>query len=212
MKFEKRFYSTEFRAVEEDGKKYLEGYAAKFGVRSKLLFENGRLFTEELSRDAFEGVLENDVILTFNHSKDKVMARTTSKTLQLNTDDTGLFFRAELPSNVSYANDIYQLVERGDLNSNSFAFYVTREGQSWTKDEEGNPLRTIKKVERLSDVSVVTNAAYPDTEVAARSYEETREDEPEETEEEPREVENEEPAVDDEIEKLKLKTKLIKIK
>jgi len=220
MKFEKRYnQDDEFRALEEDGKRYLSGYAAKFNVRSKLLFENGKLFNEVLQRGAFDDVLKSedlDVILTFNHSKDKVMARTTSGTLELNTDDVGLRFKAELPNNVSYANDTYELVERGDLNANSFAFAITKEGQLWTRDDEGNSLRTITQIKRLSDVSVVTSPAYPETEVAARALEEAEVEVEEETPE--IEVKSEEEVDDttqeilDELDKLKMKIKINKLK
>jgi len=223
MKFERRFNTDEhFRAIEDNGKRYLEGYAAKYNVRSKLIFENGKLFTEELQRGAFDNVLtdnELDVIFTFNHSKDKVMARTTSGTLKLNSDETGLKFRAELPNNVTYANDTYELVSRGDLNANSFAFFITKEGQLWTRDGDGNPVRTITQIKRLSDVSVVTNAAYPETEIAARALEEVETEEVEtevkdevedKSEEEEKKVAT--PEIKDEKEYLEMKIKISKLK
>jgi len=223
MKFERRFNTDEhFRAIEDNGKRYLEGYAAKYNVRSKLIFENGKLFTEELQRGAFDNVLtdnELDVIFTFNHSKDKVMARTTSGTLKLNSDETGLKFRAELPNNVTYANDTYELVSRGDLNANSFAFFITKEGQLWTRDGDGNPVRTITQIKRLSDVSVVTNAAYPETEIAARALEEVETEEVEtEVKDEVEEKSEEEekkvatPEIKDEKEYLEMKIKISKLK
>jgi predicted DNA-binding transcriptional regulator AlpA len=48
---EKRFITDSnacFRALEEDGKKYLEGYAAVFESRSRLLSERGEIFYEKL--------------------------------------------------------------------------------------------------------------------------------------------------------------------
>lgn len=214
MNFEKRYNKDEtFRAVEgEDGKRYLEGYAAKYDVRSKLIFEGGKLFQEEISRGAFDDVLNDDVILTFNHSKDKVMARTGSGTLELNSDDTGLHFRAQLPNNVSHANDTYELVKRGDLNANSFAFFVAKEGQLWTREADGTPIRTITQIKRLSDVSVVTNAAYPDTEIAARSLADTEEVVEDTVEEEI--VQEVIPTEDekDSVKELELKIKYLKLK
>ena len=162
-----------FRAIEENGKKYLVGYASVFNVRSKLLFENNRMFYEIIDPKAFDEVLKdpkNDTILTFNHQRDKVIARTVSGTLQLSTDERGLLFRAELPE-VSYANDVYNLVSRGDLFENSFAFFVKNENVVWSKDEEGNNIKLIKKISRLLDVSVVTEGAYATTDVFARDNE-----------------------------------------
>jgi len=166
----------QFRAVEEDGKKFIEGYAAVFNSRSKLIMEMGELFYEEIERGAFADVLEEDgldVYLTFNHSRDYIISRTVNGTLQLSEDDTGLWFRAEIP-NVSYANDTYELVKNGTFFENSFAFAVDSDGFRWSETEDNIPLRIVNKIRRLVDVSVVTKGAYADTTVAARELQEYR--------------------------------------
>lgn len=173
---EKRFLSEEaqFRAFEEDGKNFLEGYAAIFNSQSRLLSERGIIFYEQLERTAFDNVLKEenlDVYLTFNHSRDQIIARTISGSLKLSTDDTGLFFRAEIP-NVSYAQDVYELVKRGDLVDNSFAFQFADEDMTHGKAKDGLPLRTVSNVRNLIDVSVVTKGAYAETEVEARGLKE----------------------------------------
>ena len=106
-----------------------------------------------------------------------MLARSSSGTLSLKADEVGLFFRAEIPMNVSYANDVYELVLRGDLFQNSFAFSVVPNDVVWSKDADGTRLRTIKRVSGLYDVSVVIDAAYPDTSIAARSLKEIEENE-----------------------------------
>jgi HK97 family phage prohead protease len=174
MKRENRSYSIEdvqLRAFEEDNKRYLEGYAARYNVESKLLHENGKVFKEVLLPGAFRNVLANDVYLTFNHSRDKILARTINSTLVLTEDENGLFFRAEI-NNTSAANDLYEMVIRGDVAENSFAFSVTNEGQKWSRTQEGDPLREVSEISRLFDVSVVVTPAYPDTSVWARGFEE----------------------------------------
>lgn len=176
-KIEKRVLNIEtddvqFRAIEEEGKRYLTGYAAIFNSRSKLILEHGEIFYEELRQGAFSSVLQNenlDVYLTLNHSRDKVIARTVkSKTLQLFEDEQGLRFKAEIPMDVSYAADLYALVNREILFNMSFAFAVDSDGFRWEKTEEGIPLRVINNVRRLIDVSVVTLPAYAETTVEAR--------------------------------------------
>jgi len=159
-----------FRAIEEEGKKFIEGYAAVFEQRSKLIWEGGKEFYEIMERGAFDDILADealDVIYTFNHRADTIMARTKSGTLQLSADETGLKFRAEMP-NTTQANDTYELVKRGDLYENSFIFSLEDKGQSWSRDESGNNLRRINKVNGLFDVSTVNSGAYANTEVAAR--------------------------------------------
>ena len=66
----------------------------------------------------------------------------------------------------------------GNLNQSSFAFTVADD--DWSNDDEGNNIRTINKIDRLYDISVVTYPAYSQAEsdlvVAQRglsSYKET---------------------------------------
>jgi len=201
-----------FRALEEDdGKRYIEGYASVYESRSKLLFENGELFYEEIERGAFDDVLENDsldVYLTFNHSNDSIIARTTNNTLSLSSDDEGLFFRALVP-NVSYANDIYELVKNGTFFENSFAFSVGSDGYTWQETEDGANLRRINKIRGLYDVSVVTKGAYSDTQVAARQLKELRDSEADDASSQPEENEVVTHEVDkSEQERMKMKIKI----
>ena len=168
---------TSFRAFKEEDKRYLEGYASIFEKRSKQIFEQNKLFYEVMSRRAFDEVLKSDnlnTVLTFNHKRDMgILARTKSGTLQLSTDDVGLRFKAEVP-NTTLGNDIYELVSRGDLAECSFGF-VTRKGDDTWTIEDGYNIRTVNKVSKLYDVSVVIDGAYDDTLVNARDDEEIEE-------------------------------------
>ena len=159
-----------FRAIEEDGKRFLEGYASVFSQRSKLIYENGKFFYEVIDPKTFDEVLRDDkldVKLNFNHANDKIIARTKSGTLKLSTDEKGLLFRAELPD-VSYAKDVYELVSRGDLFENSFAFVVRKSDEEWSKDENGTLLRLVRKVTKLIDVAICVDGAYENTTISAR--------------------------------------------
>jgi len=164
---EKRLYTPEqgeLRAYTEGDKRMISGYAAKYDVQSRLLAEGGKIFTEVLRQGAFKDVTENDVYLTFNHNRDQVFARTINKTLTLTDDETGLRFEAVL-NDTTGANDLYKMIERGDVFENSFAFMVDKEGQQWSRSANGDNVRQISRISKLMDVSVVTHAAYPDTEV-----------------------------------------------
>ena len=59
-------------------------------------------------------------------------------------------------------------LKRGDITQNSFGFIV--EDDTWDEDEEGNTIRTINKVGRLLDVSLVVYPAYPDAEIGKRNF------------------------------------------
>lgn len=223
---EKRVYTidaTEFRAIEEEGKKYIEGYAAKYDTRSKYLFDRNKgFFIETIERGAFGDVLKNeniDVIANRNHNNDLMFGRTSNGTLQLNEDEIGLRIKVEMP-NTSYANDTLELINRGDLSKMSFAFSLKPENQIWTKDEEGNTLRRITGFRNLYDISVVTTPAYDDTSVASRMYDEVLsyirmydkiKEEEQEVEKKEEDKQDDEPTTYS-SEKYRMKTKLLKIK
>jgi HK97 family phage prohead protease len=141
------------------------GYAAKYNVQSRLLAEHNRYFTEILLQGAFSERLNDDVYFTFNHSRDKVFARTTNNTLILEEDEIGLRFKAIL-NDTSGAIDLYKMIERGDVFENSFAFIVDKEGQEWSRTSDGDNVRKISRIQKLIDLSTVTHAAYPETEIS----------------------------------------------
>ena len=84
---EQRTATIAVEDVRAEGKT-LHGFAALYGVESRDL--GG--FTETIAPGAFDQVLasEPDVFLSFNHSPDKILARTTSGTLRLRDDERGL--------------------------------------------------------------------------------------------------------------------------
>jgi len=164
---ERRFISSqeaELRAYTEGEQKTIEGYAAKFNVESRLLSERGQIFREVLLQGAFAEVLDNDVYLTFNHNQNNVYARTVNGTLTLEQDEIGLRFKAML-NDTTGANDLYKMIERGDIFENSFAFVVATGGQNWERTSDGEQIRRISRISKLIDVSAVTHAAYPETEL-----------------------------------------------
>lgn len=163
---ERRTLEThELRASEEDGGRVLVGYAAKFNARSERIGD----FYEEIAPGAFAGVLGNDVRALYNHDANMVLGRTTNGTLRLEEDAQGLRVAITLPE-TSYASDLWQLVQRGDVSQMSFGFTVGKTGQEWRK-EGANPIRRITKVARLIDVSPVTYPAYQQTSIQARDIE-----------------------------------------
>ena len=165
---------AECRILEQDDKRFLTGHASVFNQRSKMIFENGKLFNEVIAPSAFDNVLRDetlDVPMTYNHNRGQLLGRTKSNTLQLSKDEKGLLFRVEIP-NTATGNEVYELVKRGDLYENSFAFIVNRNDEQWSKSEDGTALRTITNIQRLADVAVCINGAYANTDIAARSLDE----------------------------------------
>jgi len=165
---ENRFFTPEFRAFEDDGKKKIGGYAAVFDTWSDDL----GWFREKIAKGAFaDAIKSGDTVALFNHDSNIVLGRRSSGTLRLKEDDKGLYMEVDLP-NTQAANDLYALVERGDIKQQSFGFIV--ESNEWRFAQKPGELdeRTITKVRELFDVSPVTFPAYPDTTIAKRSRDE----------------------------------------
>ncbi|AVL00480.1 phage major capsid protein [Pediococcus inopinatus] len=161
--------NTDTDTNDNDSKgKTLSGYAVVFNSPSKDL--GG--FTEVVSPKAFDGVDLSNVLMLANHDYSQVLASVKAGTLKLAVDDKGLHFDATLP-NTSFANDVYEEVSSGNVDSASFSFAVAQDGDTFTKDDSGNVTRTINSVKSLFDVSVVAVPAYDSTSVAvdSRSYE-----------------------------------------
>lgn len=162
MNKETRTYRSELR-VEGEGNT-VAGYAALYNSRSEEMFG----FVEQIEPGAFDAADVTDVRALFNHDPNMLLARTTSGTLRLSTDDKGLRYEFELPDTTA-GRDLRELLRRGDVSQSSFGFTI--EEDEWEERAGMKPLRKIKKVKRLFDVSPVTYPAYPDTQVALRSLE-----------------------------------------
>lgn len=154
----------------------VEGYALKFNTRSEVLYTPvGKPFIEVIEPGALENTDLSDVRMFAQHDPSKLLGRTTSETLSINIDETGLFVRCSLPAN-SLGKDTYESIRRKDLNQMSFHFTVDKEGQRW--DLSGDiPIRYITNIRKISEVSAVAIPAYTDTElqVATRSLEQADE-------------------------------------
>jgi len=151
--------------------RFIEGYASVFNEPSRQIVEvrNGKViqYTEVIEPTAFNSALQSpdlNVIHTVNHDPSKMVARTKSGTLQLSVDDVGLKYRFSVP-NTSTGNDLYEMVQRGDLFESSFAFNVSNEGEKWTKNVDGSIYRYISNISNLFDTSTVTEGAYANTNV-----------------------------------------------
>ena len=172
---ELRFFDSkvELRAA-DDGTtgRTITGYAFLWDTMSSRI---GGWFREKIHRDALNGVDidKMDVTALFNHDNNLILARTSSGTLTLEADDKGLRYEFEAPDTTA-GNDLLENVRLGNVKNSSFSFTIAPGGDVWEEDEELGDVRTIMKFKRIYDVSPVTVPAYPDTTVAARSYEEQK--------------------------------------
>lgn len=130
-------------------------------------------FTEIIEPGALDTTDLRDVALLLNHNMDGVpLARSRNNnensTMQLIPDAEGLLIRANLDiDNNPDAAAVYSAVDRGDLDKMSFCFTVNSE--EWEGLESDHPVRHIRSIKRVFEVSAVTFPAYAETSIVARN-------------------------------------------
>lgn len=159
--------------AEEDGGKFVEGYATVFSTPYELWSMDGYTVLEQIDPAAFDECDMSDVIMQYNH-EGRVFARTSNKTLEVKTDDTGLYTRADL-GGTELGSQVYEEISGGYTDKMSFGFKVKEDKREITEDKETGQvtvLRTITKIGKLYDVSAVSLPANDATSISARSYSE----------------------------------------
>lgn len=158
----------EVREMGEEKQLGIQGYALRFNSMSEDLG-----YREVIALGALDDTDLSDVILTFNHSEDKVLARNNKQegtgSLKLTVDSQGLFFEA-IPTDTTYSRDLIENIKNGVIDKCSFRFRIDwsdKEAQKWDWDDgiRGYDLRTIKKIKKIVDVSLVTFPAYSQSSV-----------------------------------------------
>ena len=142
------------------------GYAVRFNEFSEIMTtKNGEKFKEIILPTAItnETIKNSDIFCLLDHNKDKVLARSKfgKGNLKLTINNYGLFYEFEAFDD-DLSKHTYELIRNKVIESSSFAFSINpndKEAQSWSK-ENGIYIRTIKKIDKLYDVSPVYNAAY----------------------------------------------------
>lgn len=157
-------YRTASWRAGQDGT--INGYAVVFDSRTVLYKdpETGLEYGEIIDRNALDGADMSDVVLRFDH-QGHALARTRGGSLRLSVDQHGLRVDADMTLS-DEARSFYQEVKNGLIDKMSFAFTVAPEGDSW---DSATRTRTVKRISRLFDVSLVTWPAYEQTQVSARS-------------------------------------------
>lgn len=141
----------------------IEGYAVVFDTPTVLDKDpyTGVEFYEVISRNAFDGCDLSDVILNVDH-EGTPLARTRAGTLTLSPDGHGLKVSATLST--GRGRELWEDIAAGNLDKMSFAFNVSEESY-----DNKTHTRTIQRIGKLWDVSVVTRPAYEQTCVYARA-------------------------------------------
>ena len=151
-----RKLDMQFRAVEDTEQMEIKGYAAVFN--SPETYD----YTEVIDEKAFDETDMSDVVLRYNHNDSfMVLARTRNKSLNLSVDEKGLMIDATLQDDITDHKNIYNAIKSGLIDKQSFAFTVEEDEYDYDTDT-----RTIKKIGKLFDVSVVDQPFYNSTDVS----------------------------------------------
>lgn len=167
---ERRAYSFEVRAENGESGDIITGRPIVYNSRTDIgyfdeVIESGALNTTDLT----------DVRFLVNHNRSMIpLARSRrnngNSTMLLTVDELGLGIRVNLDTeNNAEARALYSAVSRGDLSGMSFLFSV--DDEEWENLESEHPVRHIKKIGSVVEVSAVTFPAYESTEIQARSKE-----------------------------------------
>ena len=137
----------------------IKGYAAVYDSPETYAY------TELIAKGAFDESDMSDVVLRYNHNDSfMVLARTRNKSLDLKVDDKGLFMDATLQDDITEHKNIYNAIKSGLIDKQSFAFTVEEDEYDYETDT-----RTITKIGKVFDVSVVDQPFYNDTDVSLAS-------------------------------------------
>lgn len=167
---EQRSYSFEVRAESGEKGNIITGRPIVYESKTDLGW-----FDEVIERGALDGADLTDVRFLVNHDISKIpLARSRrnngNSTMQLSPDYEGMAIEVQLDTeNNSEARSLYSAVQRGDITGMSFMFSI--DDEEWSDLESDHPVRHVRKIGSVVEVSAVTFPAYESTEINARSKE-----------------------------------------
>ena len=142
---------------------YVEGHATTF--ERYPLFKIGEdIIYEQIERTAIDNAIMEDVVFLYDHVGIPY-ARQSNNTLRLEVDSKGLLICADL-GKTQRTKSLYEDISTGLVTRMSWAFKVAPEGSYF--DESTNTIH-ITKVEKVVDVSAVTDPANDQTDIGTRS-------------------------------------------
>lgn len=171
----REYRRMEIRAKEVDDQTKeeckVDGYASTFNEPYELWTFDGYTVREQIDTHAFDECDMSDVIMQYDH-QGRVFARNSNGTLQIKTDEHGLYMEADL-SGTEIGRQLFEEIKGGYTTKMSFGFTVDEDKREITEnvaDGTVDVLRTITKIRKLYDVSAVSLPANDGTEISARSY------------------------------------------
>ena len=172
-------------AAEGGESRIIEGYALKFGVRSRLLCDWWENYYEVLEPGCItrETLDACDIMLTMFHDRQLILGRSKMGvgTLHYEIDEIGVKFWCEVPKTAD-GDKALELISRGDISGCSFIHSTDERDSenavsyelSGEKTEDGDDilLRHVKRIDKVYDFTITPKPAYEQTTVSKREVEE----------------------------------------
>ena len=161
---------AEFRTAETAPEEMrVTGYASTFNEPYTLFEGDDWTYQEVVDPDAFKDTDMSDVIMQYDHNG-RVFARTSNNTLEVKTDDHGLYISADL-GGTELGRQLYEEIRGGYTDKMSFGFVVDGETEERQEREGEKTLftRRITSIKKLYDVSAVSMPANDATEISVRN-------------------------------------------
>lgn len=169
MEKEQRYFSNVIKRADEDSR-IVEGVAVVFNSDSQDMGYIEQIADTAIDQDTINN---SDIFCYLNHDESRgVLARSRygKGTLSLSLEKDGLHYSFEAP-NTQLGDELLSYLSRGEITTSSFAFTIADGGDEWIRTEDGQLRRTIKKIDRLYDVSPVFEPAYLETSATKRKLE-----------------------------------------
>lgn len=153
----------------------ITGYPVVFNKRTKI----ADYFYEEIDPRAFDNADLSDVKFFINHNDNDIPVarfyKDKDSTMNLTIDEQGIKAEAILDVENNYqARMLCSAIQRGDIQGMSFCFSidVSEDGEEWLYPKNTGldlPLRMIRSIHKLYEISAVNDPAYQQTTINARS-------------------------------------------
>jgi HK97 family phage prohead protease len=147
----------------------IKGYGIVFNKESVDLRANGRVFREVIRPEAVKGVPLDNLLSMHNHRSERLLGTTASGTMRTGVDDIGVWYEVDLPD-APTGQDVFESVRRGDTPGSSFQFDIRSDGDKWSM-KDGKAFREVVQFNGIYEMGPVSEPAYPDTSISARSLE-----------------------------------------
>lgn len=146
----------------------IRGKAITFGTPSRYLG-----YVEYINRSSITQELIDNSNITFNinHNDDYMLARWNKGkgTLNIELRDDGVYFSFEAPPTTK-GDELLWNIRNGNIYECSFAFTMPENGMHWFRNENDELCGEVMSIDGLYDLSAVTTAAYPDTDIYTNNF------------------------------------------